>query len=232
MEPLVEKYRPRSWSDVVGQDGAVRRLQALARRGWLTRRAYWISGKSGTGKSTIARLIAAAVADEFFTVELDAGALTVTELQEIERSMASCGWGEKNGRAYIINEAHALRKPVIRQFLVLLERLPPHVAVIFTTTTTGQKALFEDCDDASPLLSRCMRFELEQTNLTKPFAEHCQRIAQLEGLDGHPIQKYMSLARRCGNNLRAMLQAIESGELVFPEPAPDTTATGQTGEGG
>jgi DNA polymerase III gamma/tau subunit len=59
MPGLADKYRPSSWSEVVGQDKTVSRLQALAKRGGLAGRAYWLSGQSGTGKTTIARLIAA-----------------------------------------------------------------------------------------------------------------------------------------------------------------------------
>src|SRR5262249_4680832 len=62
--PLTEQYRPKTWQDVVGQDKVVNRLLALRRRG-LAGRAYWLSGPSGTGKTTIARLIAAEVAEEF-----------------------------------------------------------------------------------------------------------------------------------------------------------------------
>ena len=76
--------------------------------------------------------------------EVDAAALTVAELQSLECQMQVCGWGEKTGRAYLVNEAHALRKPVIRQLLVLLERIPRHVVIVFTTTCEGQDALFED----------------------------------------------------------------------------------------
>jgi replication-associated recombination protein RarA len=96
-----------------------------------------LSGQSGTGKTTLARLIASDVADEFFITEVDATSLTVAGLQELEREMSSYGWGGKIGRAYLINEAHALRKPVIRQLLVLLERIPAHVAIVFTTTCEG-----------------------------------------------------------------------------------------------
>ena len=99
---LADKYRPNRWSDVVGQDKIVARLRALAARGGLAGRAYWLSGQSGTGKTTIARLIAAEVADEFFVTELDAGALTVADLRDLEREMAAYGWGEKNGRAYLV----------------------------------------------------------------------------------------------------------------------------------
>jgi len=48
---LTEQYRPTMWSEVVGQDKIVSRIQALAKRG-LTGRAYWLSGQSGTGKTT------------------------------------------------------------------------------------------------------------------------------------------------------------------------------------
>jgi DNA polymerase III subunit gamma/tau len=118
---LTEQYRPRTWSDVVGQDKLVSRIQALAKRG-LTGRAYWLSGQSGTGKTTIARLLAAEVADEFMTREIDAGTLTVSGLTDLERESNLSGWCGKPGRAYIVNEAHGLRKDVIRQLLVTLER--------------------------------------------------------------------------------------------------------------
>jgi DNA polymerase-3 subunit gamma/tau len=174
--PLPEQYRPRTWADVVGQDKVVQRIQALAKRG-LAGRAYWLSGGSGTGKTTIARLIAAAVADEFCIQEVDAAALTVAQLRDLEREMGIRGWGERGGRAYVVNEAHALRKDVIRQLLVLLERLPAHVVVVFTTTTEGQDALFEDYDDASPLLSRCLRLDLARRDLARPFAERAGNLS-------------------------------------------------------
>ena len=122
MPGLADKYRPTTWDAVVGQENTVSRLRALASRGSLAGRAYFLTGQSGTGKTTIARLIAAEVADPFLIEELDAAALTVAQLQALEAEMQLTGWGEKSGRAYLVNEAHALRKPVIRQLLVLLER--------------------------------------------------------------------------------------------------------------
>jgi DNA-directed RNA polymerase specialized sigma24 family protein len=215
-EPLVEKYRPKKFADVIGQEKIVARLQGLAHRGWLAGRAYWISGKSGSGKTTLAKLIVAEIADPFFVIELDAGTLAASDVQDLEQQMVMLGWGEKPGRGYIVNEAHGLRKPAVRQLLVTLERIPRHIAVVFTSTSTALKS-FEDGEDAAALLSRCLRLELEEKNLTEPFAKRAQTIARQEGLDGAPFEKYLTLARRCHGNLRAMLQAVELGELSESE---------------
>ena len=59
---LTELYRPRTWSDVVGQDEVLATIATLRKRG-LGGRAYVLTGKSGTGKTTIGRLIASEVAE-------------------------------------------------------------------------------------------------------------------------------------------------------------------------
>ena len=122
--------------------------------------------------------------------------------------------GAKSGRAYILNESHGLNRAAVRQLLTTLERIPRHVAWVFTTTLDGQEALFEGVDDAHPLLSRCIDLPLARRGLCEAFAQRALEIARAEGLDGKPIKAYIDLVRQKRNNFRAALQEIESGVML------------------
>ena len=94
------------------------------------------------------------------------------------------------GRAIITNEAHGLSKRAVRQLLTTLERIPRHVAWVFTTTVDGQDVLIDGTEDAHPLLSRCIQLPLCRRNIADAFAALAKQIALQEGLDGKPIAAY------------------------------------------
>lgn len=213
MKSLPEKYRPKSWNEVIGQEKVIKQIESLRERGGLGGRAYWISGASGTGKTSIARLIAAEVADDYETIELsDPSELTAEVIALARRAMQFRPFGK--GCCFILNEAHGASNALVRKLLGLTETVPDWITWVFTTTNSGQDKLFEDCDDASPLLSRCTKLELSRRDLAEPFAARVREIAQAEGLDGQPIGKYLRLLKECRNNFRAALQAVESGVMV------------------
>lgn len=211
---LFEKYRPETLAEVVAQPKAVDTIIRFQDRGGLAGRAFWISGKSGQGKTTLAKLIAYQVADPFYTEHFDAGELTASRLADLGRSLSLYGAGGKTGRAVICDEAHGLKKATIRALLVMLEQIPKHVVWIFTTTNEGMSMFEDDNIDANPLLSRCDCISLAQRDVAKPFAERAREIAQAEGLDGKPLAAYIRLVNDKGGNMRAVLNEIESGKML------------------
>lgn len=212
---LYEKYRPKTFDEVIGQDGVLDRIAIIRRRGF-GGKALWLSGASGIGKTTIARLIAAEIAAPWDMEEIDAIDATPTRLAAIEACLPYRGMGDKGGKAVIINEAHGLRVPAVRKLLVMLERLPEHAVVVFTTTTEGD-ALFEDMEDSGPMASRCIRIKLTNQGLAKAFAAQAFHIAAAEKLGEKDLSAYQRYLGRNRNNFRALLQAIESGEFMYAE---------------
>ena len=134
---LYEKYRPATLAEVAGQAKAVNLLNCFAKRDSLGGRAYWITGQSGTGKTTLARIVADLLADSLYITEADAGRVSLKDIDTMKADAWYRPMADRAGRIYIFNEAHGLRRDTIRQLLVLLERLPAHVTVIFTTTKDG-----------------------------------------------------------------------------------------------
>lgn len=215
MPSLADRYHPREWSQLAGQDATLRKLDCVRRsRGTLAGGNYWISGLSGTGKSTLADLIAAEVAHDTCVREFGGRRLGVDDVAAVSREMRTRGFAP-GGRVCVVNEAHTLRRAVIEELLVACDQrtLPGHACWIFTTTCRGEKKLFEDFDDSRPLLSRCTKLELA-TDVAEPLAIRARMIAQENGMDGQPHDVYVRLLLDCECNMREALNRIEAGELL------------------
>ena len=215
--PLFERRRPNDWSEVIGQDKILAKLERLSAEG-LSGRAYWINGFSGGGKTTIARLIAKAIVGDkqgayLGIEEIDAKEVTYEKIKTW-RDELSRGSLFGDGRVYIINEAHGLRQDIVLKLLCLLEPIPSDCAFIFTTTTDGQTDFLDGQLDAHPFLSRCVNLPLEKMGVADKMAARALEIAIEEGLDGRPLVQYKKLVQNCRMNFRAVLQAIDAGEML------------------
>lgn len=218
---LTEKYRPKCLDDLVGQARIAKRLALLRDKeppqGWRGR-VLWLVGESGTGKTSAARIIAAETADPYAVIEKDAQEFTMDFVRELERMCQFKPIGEKMCHVFICNEAHRLSDRVVSRLQTVLEEpcVQKNSTWIFTTTNRGQRALFDDKFDACPFLSRAtiLEFESRGSALELAFAIHVRQIAQAEGCDGKPLDAYVALVRQSKFNLRACLNAVESGCML------------------
>ena len=213
---LFEKHRPITLDDVVGQDDAVRVVRRINGNHGLGGAAYWISGKSGTGKTTLAKIMASMVlGDEGQTDEIDGASLNVATVE----AWHTADRNQANGflqlpAVHIVNESHRLSTAVQTRLLEYLENVPANCAWIFTTTIDGVAEFLTDDCDARPFLSRCFEIQLSQRGLAKAFASRAKEIAVSENLDGKPIADYVKLANDNRGNFRAMLQSIQMGAML------------------
>ena len=214
MQALYEAYRPKQWSDVIGQPKAIAKLDRFRkRRGTLAGDCYFLSGSSGTGKTSIALLIAEETSDPWTLTEFDdPSELTADVLRKLAEQRQIRPFGK--GYCNVVNEIHGARSEQIRKLLGLTERLPEWVTWIFTSSRSGEERLLDGTDDMAPWLSRCKRIPMARRGLSEPFAQRAMEIAQAEGLDGQPIEAYTALLKRCRNNLRLAIQEIEGGAML------------------
>lgn len=131
---LYRKYRPDSFSDVLGQDHVVEVLKkAIANKN--IAHAYLFAGSRGTGKTTIARILASEIGTSSKDLyEMDAASnRKIDDFRELNESVHTLPF-DSEFKVYIIDEVHMLTKEAFNAFLKTLEEPPKHVVFILATT--------------------------------------------------------------------------------------------------
>jgi len=151
---LYRKYRPKNFKEVLGQDHVVQVLKGALENGRISH-AYLFSGPRGTGKTSIARILAENIGcHEYDMSEIDAasarGIDDIRELRDAVYTMPLRG----NKKVYIIDEVHMLTREAFNALLKTLEEPPEHV-VFMLATTEPQKL-------PDTITSRCQHFALRK----------------------------------------------------------------------
>lgn len=195
---LYRKYRPKRFSEIIGQEHVVRTLQGALVLGQLAH-AYLFAGPRGTGKTTVAHLLAkaancthASAAPEEKTFEacnecalcsdfLAGRALDLFEIDAASnrgiddvralREGIRFSPAQAKFKTYIIDEVHMLTKEAFNALLKTLEEPPPHALFILATTEV-QKV-------PATVLSRCQRFDFHRLPFEK-IRERLRGIAAAE----------------------------------------------------
>jgi DNA polymerase-3 subunit gamma/tau len=191
---LARKWRPRSFSTLVGQEHVVRALtHALAEK--RLHHAYLFTGTRGVGKTTIARILAKSLNCESGITaspcgqcsacqEIDSGrfvdllevdAATNTKVDEMRQLLENAIYAPTRGRfkVYVIDEVHMLSNSAFNAMLKTLEEPPEHVKFILATTDPQKIPV--------TVLSRCLQFNLKQMP-PATISGHLGQVLQAEGI--------------------------------------------------
>lgn len=200
---LYRKYRPASFTDVVGQDHVVKALEGALKEKNVAH-AYLFYGSRGTGKTSVARIFAGQIGARDSDVhEIDAATYTGVDNIRALREEAAVMPFESECKVYIVDEVHMLSKGAFNAFLKLLEEPPSHVTFILATTE------LEKVPDT--IQSRCQVFTFKKPT-AKAIAETVTKIAKAEGysLDKAAAELIAILADGSFRDSQSVLQKVLS----------------------
>ncbi|MBI2577945.1 MAG: DNA polymerase III subunit gamma/tau, partial [Candidatus Wildermuthbacteria bacterium] len=220
---LYRKYRPKYFSEVVGQEHIVQTLKNAVQTGLISH-AYAFIGPKGSGKTTIARILAKAINCESASrqtngepcnscasctdinegramdlIEIDAASNRgIDEIRELKEGIRFAPTKLKY-KVFVVDEAHQLTKEAANALLKTLEEPPSH-AIFILATTEAHKMI-------PTILSRCQRFDFRK--LTMPeIIQQLQDVAGKEGIDAEKRALEL-IASRAGGALRDALSILD-----------------------
>jgi DNA polymerase-3 subunit gamma/tau len=217
---LYRKYRPQDFDEVVGQEAVVRTLRNAVSSGQV-RQAYLFAGPRGTGKTSMARILAKALnctqgptpnpdntchvcvaignGSSLDVIEMDAASQRgIDDIREI-RDRVVLQPVEGRYKVYILDEAHQLTDAAWNALLKLIEEPPPHLVFVFCTTEL-QKVL-------PTVRSRCQTFVLQRPRLAD-LVKVLRNVADGEKLDA-PDAALALIARGAGGAYRDAVSTLD-----------------------
>ncbi len=170
---LYRKYRPGVFEEVRGQESVVAVLRAAVEQGTIAH-AYLFAGGRGTGKTSMARILARAVGTSDKDIyEMDAASNRgIDEIRELRDGVSTLPF-ESVYKFYIIDEAHALTPQAWQALLKTLEEPPSHVVFVLATTELDRVP--------DTILSRCQTFRFSKPS-QETLVELVLDVAKQEGV--------------------------------------------------
>lgn len=155
---LYRKYRPKDFKDVLGQDNIVKVLKGAISLGNISH-AYLFYGPRGTGKTSIARIVAKELGTKDHDIyEIDAASnRKIEDIREVRESVRTLPFDSKY-KVYIIDEVHMLTKEAFNALLKTLEEPPEHVIFILATTELNKVP--------DTIVSRCQVFTFNKPTIS------------------------------------------------------------------
>lgn len=175
---LYRKYRSKSLAEIVGQEHITQTLSNALKKGAISH-AYLFTGPRGTGKTSIARILANEVnslpydeeTEHLDIIEIDAASnRRIDEIRELRERVHTAPTSAKY-KVYIIDEVHMLTKEAFNALLKTLEEPPEHVIFILATTE------FHKLPET--IVSRTQRYTFKPVS-TEQVAAHLRYIANQE----------------------------------------------------